>query len=52
MKYIFRRFLWSERTSGIDCEKVYKDMLGLEPKGDPYETEIDLRPKYKVFGND
>lgn len=52
MKYILRRFLWSERTSGIDCEKVYKDMLDLEPKGDPYETEIDLRPKYKVFGND
>jgi hypothetical protein len=52
MKYILRRFLWNERTSGIDCEKVYKDMLDSELKGDPYETEIDLRPKYKVFGND
>jgi hypothetical protein len=43
--------LWSERTSGIDCEKVYKDMLDSELKGGPYETEIDLRPEYKVFGN-
>jgi hypothetical protein len=51
-KYILGRFLWSERTSGIDCEKVYKDMLDSELKWGPHETVIDLRPEYKVFGND
>jgi hypothetical protein len=51
IKYILGRFLWIERTSGIDSKKVYKDKLDLELKGDPYETEIDLRPEYKVLGN-
>jgi hypothetical protein len=52
MKYILRRFLWSERASGIDREKVYKAMLDSELKWGPHEMEIDLRPAYKVFGND
>jgi hypothetical protein len=27
MKYILRRFLWNERTSSPDCEKVHKEIL-------------------------
>ncbi|KAE9363350.1 hypothetical protein N431DRAFT_423933 [Stipitochalara longipes BDJ] len=33
IKSILRRFLWNERTSGPDCDKVFKEMLGLELEG-------------------
>jgi hypothetical protein len=51
MKYILRRFLWNERTSAPDCDKVYNEILGSDMEGGKYDAEIDLRPKYKVnFG--
>jgi hypothetical protein len=38
MKYILRRFLWNERTSSPDCEKVYKEILGSPLQGRLYCT--------------
>jgi len=38
MKYILRRFLWNERTSNPDCEKVHKEMLSSPFQGAKYKV--------------
>jgi hypothetical protein len=48
MKYILSRFLWNERTSSPDCEKVHKEILGSPLQGGLNEMKIGVRAKYKV----
>jgi hypothetical protein len=42
MKRILRRFSWNERTSGRDCDKIYKEIVSSAFQGEAYEMKIEL----------
>jgi hypothetical protein len=48
MKRILRRFLWNERTSGRDCDKIYKEIVSLAFQGEAYEMNIELGVDHEV----
>lgn len=47
MRYFLRRFLWNERLSNPDCERVYKEImnLDLEEQEQSRQIKLGLRPK-------
>jgi hypothetical protein len=48
MKHILRRFLWNERTSGRDCDKIYKEIVSSAFQGEAYEMKIELGIDHEV----